>query len=507
MQIILKQDIKKYILRFIGEVSYRDEEKFETYKNIFKDAKTENDLKDNLKKEGLPQNAINEFCNTLTKLRVIDDQGNISEHPLIGEYGDYKIEFLSSGKDTPYNWLPIKLERTIQNEKTNESSTQEIDKKWCNAFAKAQQLVADKAVGIVHKIDSPRSNFHAGSTEISIDINPEKDNWILRTNDNSFTIPVQRRLSINKFFKDNLLEEDGDYYLEMPLDKVKEKGGKDAIQKFICTFNEGIDSDWGIFNAEYKNINILPRKEEFQKWYTEIFNNTLKISGYRSQADLKFAWDEILRDNPSLQREEYKDQVKSFDYENLIERYQPNNENYWLLQAATDLDPYKLEQNKNIKQNAGNSINIPVSQSAQIQDVLSKWEKLDTARTIIIVDQYANNFHSIKTLNALMKEKSLVPEKIIIYSIADEKIRDDYQQEFINNFEKKYNVKFIIRERPQMPHDRYWILDGDAFTVGISPNSIWIRKDHIIIKEQLNINSISDENLPRDIRDWRNENV
>ena len=61
MQIVLKQNINTEKIRFLGEVAYRDENKFEVYKNIFKNANNEYELKELLLKEGIKETAINDF--------------------------------------------------------------------------------------------------------------------------------------------------------------------------------------------------------------------------------------------------------------------------------------------------------------------------------------------------------------------------------------------------------------------------------------------------------------
>lgn len=108
MHIVLKQDVNTETVRFLGEVAYRDERKFEVYKNIFKDASTENEVKELLLSEGINEYAINEFCKTLRRLKIIDNEGTISKNPLIGEYGEYFLTIIYNKEyDLAYNFLPI----------------------------------------------------------------------------------------------------------------------------------------------------------------------------------------------------------------------------------------------------------------------------------------------------------------------------------------------------------------------------------------------------------------
>lgn len=504
MQIELTQDVDKCSFAFIGEVSYRDEEKVKIYQDIFKNAKTEFDLRRHLERQNLEAAPINEFCKTLKKLHVIDEHGNIPEQPLIGEYGNYKIDFLYSEKDTPYRGLPIKLERNLQEANSNDEHQEPED--LYNLFRASQKLVASKAVGIIHKIDSPKTKFIWDKERINIDIDSEKAEWILRTKDNQFRIPKEKQISFKNLFKDELIKENNSYFLRCPLEKAKGQG-LEALKSFNCSFSELIKNEWGEFKADYKNVKIIPRKDEVQSWYKEIFDRTLKINGYKSQADLRFDWEEILRDSPTLQRDEYKNQIEPFDYEKLIERYPTNKEEYWLLQAATDLYPYKQTSKDQTSKDLTNHICIPAKENAQINDILNEWRSLNSARRILIIDQYANTYHSIQTLDELFNKKSIPAEKITIVASAnhDEEDVNRNRQKFISSFQSKHNVEFILKEKPQLPHDRYWILDEEAFTVGISPNTIWVRKDNIHIKDQINIFSINDEKLPKIVTKIINE--
>jgi hypothetical protein len=124
MQIVLKQNINTEKIRFLGEVAYRDENKFEVYKNIFKNANSEYELKELLLKEGIKEPAINEFCKTLRKQKIIDNEGAISKEPLIGEYGEYFLTLIFDRniRDLPYNFLPIRMDRSIQEEHTTNTS-------------------------------------------------------------------------------------------------------------------------------------------------------------------------------------------------------------------------------------------------------------------------------------------------------------------------------------------------------------------------------------------------
>ena len=94
------------------------------------------------------------------------------------------------------------------------------------------------------------------------------------------------------------------------------------------------------------------------------------------------------------------------------------------------------------------------------------------------------------------------PEEIVIVSQRDEKYYEEKQRKYIDYFKEKYNVKFDLHGKKEIPHDRYWFIDEKIFTVGVSPNEIWIRKDHIEIKQQININRIEPENLPAEIVKW-----
>ena len=96
------------------------------------------------------------------------------------------------------------------------------------------------------------------------------------------------------------------------------------------------------------------------------------------------------------------------------------------------------------------------------------------------------------------------PEEVVIVSQRDEKYYEERQKKYIDRFKEKYNVKFDLHDKKEIPHDRYWFIDEKAFTVGVSPNVIWIRNDHIEIKQQININRIESENLPAEIVQWSN---
>ena len=507
MQIVLKQNINTEKIRFLGEVAYRDENKFEVYKNIFKNTNSEYELKELLLKEGIKETAINEFCKTLRKQKIIDNEGAISKEPLIGEYGEYFLTFIFDGniRDLPYNFLPIRMDRSIQEEHTTNTSFHISPKEFLSSLNKSKDLVAEKPVCSVFKIDSPTLIREAHDEEnMAINIDVNNDEWNLQISDNSFRIPREKQLAYHQLFNEELIEENSNYYLKLPLEKAKDKSKyKNALLDFNTSFREQIDTDWGKFDAEYKNVNVLPQENEVNLWYNEIFNTTLKVEGYLSQEDLKFKWDEILRDKEYLQRDEYKKKIKPFDYEKLIERYLPKQEEYWLLQAATDLNPYSQPLTKTKRNIDSGSISIPKTDNGQIKDdILDKWIELYSAKRITIIDPYANNYYSLRALGELFSQMDSTPEEIVIVSQRDEKYYEEKQRKYIDYFKEKYNVKFDLHGKKEIPHDRYWFIDEKIFTVGVSPNEIWIRKDHIEIKQQININRIEPENLPAEIVKW-----
>ncbi len=496
MQIELKQNINTKTIRFLGEVAIRDEQKFETYKDIIKGSQNEAELSDLLLREGIAKSAVSEFCKTLKRLRIIDKEGTISRQPLVGEYGDYVLKYIATDNETPYNRLPIKMDRYVQESGGSEYSESGL----LNAIQEAQgKMQAESAICSIYRIDSPiLRKIEEREEQISIEINDSDDNWILRIQNNIFE--MAEKMPFRKLFNDELIAEEGRFYLRLPFEKAqKTPNSANVIDSFSASFSESINTDWGKFNACYKNVDVLPIDQEVSSWYNEIFNRTLKVNGYLSQDDLKFKWDEILRDKVVLQREEYKKQIKPFNYSDLIERYQPQQEEYWLLQAATDLNPYS--DIKTIRRSNG-SINIPANDKADIQDILDSWNALKNAQTIMIVDPYANTFHAIKTLKKIFDSLDNPPQSVQIISLRDDSNRSEKQREEVKDFERQYNVNFEIWEKRKIPHDRYWILDNSAFTIGISPNEIWVKNDHIEIKQQININPIDIDKLPSEIREW-----
>ena len=496
MQIELKQNINTKTIRFLGEVAIRDEQKFETYKDIIKGSQNEAELSDHLLREGIAKSAVSEFCKTLKRLRIIDKEGTISRQPLVGEYGDYVLKYIATDNETPYNRLPIKMDRYVQESGGSEYSESGL----LNAIQEAQgKMQAESAICSIYRIDSPiLRKIEEREEQISIEINDSDDNWILRIQNNIFE--MAEKMPFRKLFKDELIDEEGRWYLRLPFEKaLKNPNSGSVIENFSASFSELIKTDWGEFKASYKNVDVLPIDSEVSSWYNEIFNRTLKVNGYLSQDDLKFKWDEILRDKVVLQRDEYKRLIKPFNYNTLIERYQPQKEEYWLLQAATDLNPYS--DVKTVRRSTG-SINIPVNDNADVQDILDNWNALKNAQTIVIVDPYANTFHAIRTLKKIFGSLDNPPQSVQIFSLRDDCERSENQRREIKDFEKQYNVHFETREKRQIPHDRYWILDGSAFTIGISPNEIWVKNDHIEIKQQININPIDIDKLPSEIREW-----
>ena len=107
-----------------------------------------------------------------------------------------------------------------------------------------------------------------------------------------------------------------------------------------------------------------------------------------------------------------------------------------------------------------------------------------------------------RTLKKIFGSLDNPPQSVQIFSLQDDCERSENQRREIKDFEKQYNVHIETREKRHIPHDRYWILDGSAFTIGISPNEIWVKNDHIEIKQQININPIDIDKLPSEIREW-----
>lgn len=506
MKIELQTTATKLDCHFIGKVAYPDTEKFEIYKKIFRNAETESSLKELLKNDNINDSAISEFCQTLNKLGLIKENGELTSEPLIAEYGDYILTLIKQAKDeVPYQWLPLQLKRNLQEQDRSYEESLLDSKKLESDIKQTEIFIPKNPIGRVFNIESPETKYsYNGDVPIRIEIDPDTNNWNLNIERNSFSIPEKCQISYQVFFSDKLIK-DNTYKLYLPSSKAKNH--PDIFDNFTINFEEQQhEIPWGKFNIKYKNVPVLPIVEEVSWWYKSIFKNKLNISGYRTSEDIEFIWDTILSDYPIFQQEEYNGKISKFNYDEVIEQTCPLTEMYWLLYAAKDLDPNLTTEQKTINpiQNFGYQIHIPAKENADIKtDFIDKWQELKSAESIRIYDNYCGTFYSLKTLNEIFKKMDFPPQKVILVS---KKQNESFNapRHFFEDFKQQYHAEIIFLEASNFEHDRYWNIDEKYFTMGTSINNIWTLKNGNYdsrIKSQININEIDRNDIPKKIQD------
>lgn len=533
MIIKLRKSIWLLGVPLVGEALVQDEKKTEQYKNIFGDAENEEQLREKLLGDGIEANAVNEFIKTLRGLFVILGNGDIANPILLREYGDYRIGLVydEEKKSVPFHFLPVSLERGMKSgEPADEEPFPWSSSDFCALINRAQRDIwQDPPSFSLRRLSSPRQYYcEHRRMPLTIEVSPEEDKWELAVAGKRFYWPEVPRSDYHSFFADGELiqEKNGDavrFYLRLPISKARDKSVYgDVVETFRTTFKRDVDDEWGHFEGTFENVDVLPVLDEAGEWYAELFNRTLKVNRYFSREDLKFKWDEIRRKYGVFRRAEYEKEIGDFDYQELIERYEPAQEEYWLLQAGADLDPYAavgaMEQElpdgelpaKTVSSRRRNSapagIHIPRGKYESIGGVLERWGALSNATNITIVDNFANNVGSIATMNALFSGMKSPPQSVKIVSRKDEEPRDEPDREMVRGFEAKFHVKIETLENRALPHDRYWCIDGQWFTVGVSVNNIavnWDERGTVRIKDQINVNPIDAADVPDEVRKWR----
>lgn len=524
MKIELEKSVEKIDYRFIGEVAYLDERKFDIYQKIFRKAKTGPELKDQLKKDGIEEAAINEFCRTLKKLKLLNENGDLETKPLIAEYGDYIITLLVQNEDPdppyhpvpPYQYLPLHLKRALQEQEQNSDSIEEVGNHLQREIKKTEDFISTNPIGKIYKIDAS-ANLTTRDATIYIQIDTNANKWDLCIDENSFIIPFDKRFPIAKIFNYELVESGNNVQLRLPFSQIKKY--PNVLDNFIINFSEQqFETPWGKFNISYNNVPILPLVSEVSAWYKEIFRKSLNINGYKTQEDLQFIWNDIFRDNTAFQRKEYEGKISRFNYDELIEATRTQTEEYWMLYAAKDLDPNKIETKENAETINTSGIHIAANDKANLKiDFIDKWPELKSATNIYIYDNYCGTFHSLRTLQEIFKQINTLPQKVILVSkeqdaSGKDPSKEKKERDFLEMFKKQYNVKLIFQRAEHFEHDRYWNIDGKCFTVGTSINNIWIVKVKgenydSKIKSQININEINIHDIPQEIQNIWSQHV
>lgn len=206
MKIELQTTATKLDCHFIGKVAYPDTEKFEIYKKIFRNAETESSLKELLKNDNINDSAISEFCQTLNKLGLIKENGELTSEPLIAEYGDYILTTIIQAKDeVPYQWLPLQLKRNLQEQDRSYEERPLDSKELESAIKQTEIFIPKNPIGRVFNIESPETKCsYNGDVPIRIEIDPDTNNWNLNIERNSFSIPEKCQISYQVFFQTNL---------------------------------------------------------------------------------------------------------------------------------------------------------------------------------------------------------------------------------------------------------------------------------------------------------------
>lgn len=228
---------------------------------------------------------------------------------------------------------------------------------------------------------------------------------------------------------------------------------------------------YGTFHARLINVPVVPTEETKEKWFIYLLKNKIsKYNSYLSEDDLKQEWDNLFHTTPQIRQLG----TLPYDYDQILRVFDKKTEMHWLIQTTTDLNPFVSPENSI---NNPNVCPIQEQKNANLSDVLN-FLNLANATNLIILDRYIN---TPRHFNALFAIKKNFPDLSITIVSTDFYNSNEKEEDNILKECKMQLINIIIKTKNDIPHDRYWKVNEQIYTVSKSIDFISVEEDKIAI--------------------------
>ena len=433
MKITLSKNIEVKKFEFVGELDF-----FETspYIALLKGLKTQEDLIEKLEEKNMPSSAIKNVIEKLEELKVLKDGYivNIEDGFPEKEYGKYAFSYFENDTKKPFKYLAENIRREKAVSRNSADNISELDRDVKNFIESKHENFNRKETFEVVEIEKNKGLLHNADSK-NIDLVYEDEKWNYVINDKKISM---KSIDLNEVFRKEWDEEYNSFKVEY--DWIKNK--LDVVQSFIWSFDfeQYKVTEYGNFKVNFENIPIIPKTEDDAlKWFLALLKIAIKNKNrYISKDELKQLWLNLKDKKPKFKKFDLE-----FDFEMILNEFGKSSKYYWLLQAGIDLYPFN------------NSL-APKSRVAieKIEDFKYKFE-IDVEE-LIIMDIFINTKRHFLILEKILK---LLDSSIV--KIFTTKNYFKHESEDINNIIRANKITRIIKDKRELDHDRYWIINSN----------------------------------------------
>lgn len=428
MKIELSKDIQINKIEFVGEVDFFDEKS--PYIKLLKNIETKDELIEKLKYRNMPDAAIKNIVVKLEGLKVLKNGylENIEKGFPEKEYGKYTLEIFKN--DTP---LPFKNKnKQIKRDKAVLGYGKDNNIKPDENYIKIVQDKTNKDFRI-NTIENDKANEQAlGDSKLIIRYINQKWHYLLENKS-------YKMEDIN--FK-NLFEDWDEEYNALMMNFSNIKKDDKYIKSFKMSFPKDIELDnYGNLKGEFQDVDIIPKTQyDAKEWFIYLLKDEIEqLNKYISKSELKELWEDMKERNPVFKKFELE-----FDFERILKEFGKSSKYYWLLQASIDLYPFDIDilaKDRIVIENMddfNNNFNFDI-------------------KKLVIIDRYLNTIRHFSILEDILTKL----DKPSLYIFSMENYRDEAQE--IEHIIKQYDICRIIKNKNEIEHDRYWIINDNLF--------------------------------------------
>ena len=435
MKIELKKKIKINKMIFVGELDFFEKS---PYIELLKDIKTEDDLKNLLEDRKMPQSAINNLLKRLKDLKVLHNGEikNLTNGFPSREYGKYTLETFENDNMLPFQFKNRDIKRDTAFDDRIDNLRQDIN------FMDMVKDESNKKFRI-EKIENNKVNRRRYK-DIELKLFYKKDSWSYELDNKNYPMDS---INFDKIF-DGLFTWSEEYEaVEVSFDDIKDDN--EVIKSFLMDLDGEIELEfYGEFEAYLSDIPIIPKSEKDAKqWlYYLIKDDIEQKDNYLFEDQVQEIFYNYSTNN-IFARFEFE-----YDYDEILKQFDRKSKAYWLIEATKDLYPFDY--------------NIPPKKRVLIEN--GDFENtFGVIGNLVIIDRYINTTRHFDILKDIL-EKVANPNSTIYTT-------DIYKQDEKNRIETIINelgINRIVKEKNELPHARYWIIDNNIYKVSESLDGI-----------------------------------
>lgn len=425
------------------------------------------ELRERLHSDGLSKPAIHNVIQNLESLGVIQNRSIVDVEAGFPEreFGKYRVTYYENDLANPFQFFIKNIERIAAKSDNMADLIEPIDAMLLAQMTDFRNTIFEtnedfQILSVVGGNCRKGSKVH----NESMSLNFSENQWVCMLGGKHFELSDGPYL--NALFKGNWVN--AEELCEVNYDEVQVE--HHTVENFLRTYAEVNHVEhWGKLGMSFQDVPVAPSKGSHVKWFMHLLKKDLQSkSQFYTEDELEQRWNNLLYTFPQLIRYGKLD----YSYKQILQEFPRDSEMYWLLQAASDLNPFKSFEKPN-KPRSSKNIIFQESSNASIVEVLNPLQ-LGEAASLIIIDRYINTKRHFEVLALL---QSSFDNLDISITTMKEFRQDKLDRTFITETLNQGNIQRTIKDKRDIPHDRYWKIDDVIFNVSKSLDFMKMNRD------------------------------